>query len=222
MPRQIDVSNDSTEKRRLKQIELFRIGIVGNTPEKPPSARYLDWFHGQASHRRATDLHHQLGTNPWDAAPGDHTHSIDDFLDTEQDITYDVSGGALTTMPTFSGEPSEAFEAFYTRIGDVVHFTYKVSFDTITDFGAGQFYMTLPYPAKHPTIFAGGALHDESTDKIYSIFGVSDDDAGGLDTIRMWYTASNGQMEKFEEGSPLHLATADHFFISGTYIANVF
>lgn len=218
----VEVSRDSTERRRLKQIEMFRLGIVGNTPEKPPSSRYLDWFHGQASTRGPNDIHHRLGSNAWDAAPGDHTHSVDEFLDVEQDVSYDVTGGALTTQPTFSGDASEAFEAFYSRFGDIVVFTYKVNFDTITNFGTGQYYMSLPYPAKHPFICAGGALHDESTAKIYSIFGVADDDLGSLDTIRLWYTQSNGQMAEFEEGSPLNLDTADHLFISGTYLAETF
>jgi hypothetical protein len=69
-----DLDADENNKRRLKQISRFREGIVGSTPEKPPSSRYIDWFHGQASHRRPTDLHHQLGRNSWDSSPGDHKH----------------------------------------------------------------------------------------------------------------------------------------------------
>ena len=69
-----EVSDGSTERRRMKEIELFRTGVTGNTPEKPPSSRYLDWFHGQTSYRRPTDLHHMLGRNAWDASQGDHTH----------------------------------------------------------------------------------------------------------------------------------------------------
>jgi len=65
-----ELNADENNKRRLKQIARFREGIVGSTPEKPPSSRYIDWFHGQTSYRRPTDLHHQLGKNSWDAAPG--------------------------------------------------------------------------------------------------------------------------------------------------------
>jgi len=69
-----ELNADENNKRRIKQIARFREGIVGSTPEKPPSSRYLDWFHGQTSYRRPTDLHHQIGFNSWDASRGDHTH----------------------------------------------------------------------------------------------------------------------------------------------------
>jgi hypothetical protein len=65
---------DNTDKKKLEQVELFRRGIAGNTPEKPPASRYINWFHSQAPYRAPTDLHHQLGRNSWDAAAGDHTH----------------------------------------------------------------------------------------------------------------------------------------------------
>ena len=70
----VELAADANKKRREEQIERFRDGTAGSTPEKAPSSRYLNWFHGQTSYRRATDLHHQIGFNSWDAARGDHTH----------------------------------------------------------------------------------------------------------------------------------------------------
>lgn len=84
---------DNADRKRLEQIELFRRGIAGNTPEKPPASRYINWFHSQASYRAPTDLHHQLGKNPWDAAPGDHSHRVSELTDVE--ITTPASGQVL-------------------------------------------------------------------------------------------------------------------------------
>ena len=84
---------DNADRKRREQIELFRRGIAGNTPEKPPASRYINWFHSQASYRAPTDLHHQLGKNPWDAAPGDHSHKVSELTDVQ--ITTPSSGQIL-------------------------------------------------------------------------------------------------------------------------------
>jgi hypothetical protein len=84
---------DNTQKKKLEQVELFRQGIAGNTPEKPPASRYINWFHSQAPYRAPTDLHHQLGKNSWDAAPGNHTHELDELSDVT--ITTPTSGQLL-------------------------------------------------------------------------------------------------------------------------------
>jgi hypothetical protein len=84
---------DNTQKKKLEQVELFRQGIAGNTPEKPPASRYINWFHSQAPYRAPTDLHHQLGKNSWDAAPGNHTHELDELSDVA--ITTPTSGQVL-------------------------------------------------------------------------------------------------------------------------------
>jgi hypothetical protein len=84
---------DNTDKKKLEQVELFRRGIAGNTPEKPPASRYINWFHSQAPYRAPTDLHHQLGKNSWDAAPGNHSHDLDELSDVT--ITTPTSGQVL-------------------------------------------------------------------------------------------------------------------------------
>jgi hypothetical protein len=84
---------DNTDKKRLEKIELFRRGITGNTPEKPPASRYITWFHSQASYRSPTDLHHQIGKNAWDAAAGNHSHLLDEL--TNVNISSPGSGQVL-------------------------------------------------------------------------------------------------------------------------------
>lgn len=207
-------------KKQLQQIESFRRGTADSTPERPPASRYIDWFHSQTSFRRPTDLHHQIGTNAWDAAAGNHTHDLSDLITFKPDEQFAVEGGTDGTQPTFSGDPSAAFSAYYFQIGNLISFSYAVDFATITSFGSGQYYMTLPVPAAHSMIFSEGLLHDDSSGKFYPIWGVVDDDIDpAKDRIRLFFTGSNGQIDEFDDKNPITLDVADHFFISGTYIA---
>lgn len=71
----------SSQERMKEQTELFRQGIAGSTPERAPASKYLEWFHQQASHQSVNDLHHKIGTKPWDAAAGDHKHALGEISD---------------------------------------------------------------------------------------------------------------------------------------------
>lgn len=122
-----------------------------------------------------------------------------------------IEGGTSGTQPTFSGP---VFTATYTRFGDMIHFAYSVDFDNITSFGTGQYFMTLPYNARRPYTFNGGALYDDSGGTIYSIIGTV---AAGSNQMNLWYLKSNGETEPFEYNKPITLTTADNFDITGTY-----
>lgn len=73
---------NSSDERMKGQTELFRQGIAGSTPERAPASKYLEWFHQQAPHQSANDLHHKIGLKPWDAAAGDHKHALGELSDT--------------------------------------------------------------------------------------------------------------------------------------------
>ena len=209
--------NSETRAAQLKQIDEFRRGTAESTPEPPPAGRYVDWFHAQASYRRPTDLHHQLGTNSWDAAPGNHTHTIEEILDIERSVHITPEGGTTGTQPTFTGDAGDVFSGSYTRIGNLVHFAYMVDFDNITSFGTGQYTMELPYAAEHPYIFRDACLHDASASRQYQLSGHV---AEGETTVYLFTTDSHGNRVydfPFEQGEPVTLATADNFHIAGTY-----
>lgn len=209
--------NSETRAAQLKQIDEFRRGTAESTPEPPPAGRYVDWFHAQASYRRPTDLHHQLGTNSWDAAPGDHTHTIEEILDIERSVHITPEGGTTGTQPTFTGDAGDVFSGSYTRIGNLVHFAYMVDFDNITSFGTGQYTMELPYAAEHPYIFRDACLHDASASRQYQLSGHV---AEGETTVYLFTTDRAGNRIydfPFEQGEPVTLATADNFHIAGTY-----
>lgn len=126
-------------------------------------------------------------------------------------VAYEPEGGTDGTQPTFSGP---AIFGSFNRFGNMSHFAIQVDFDNITSFGTGQYYVTLPYPAKHRYTFANGHLLDVSSSKTYNLVGETAKDS---DVIKIYYIGSNGQMDPFTFNSPVTLTTADYFDISGTY-----
>lgn len=47
-------------------------GDINST--QPPSVKFIEWFHRNASVQRDADIHHQIGLNPGDVARGNHNH----------------------------------------------------------------------------------------------------------------------------------------------------
>ena len=131
--------------------------------------------------------------------------------------TYTVEGGTSGTQPAFTGEP---FSGHYVILGSTVFFDVQVDFATITNFGTGQYYVTLPFASKYGTDIGNGCLHDNDTGFQYHISGHVD---AGSDELHLFTTDLSGQRLRdypFEQGEPVTLATADNFHISGTYIVD--
>jgi hypothetical protein len=99
----------------------------------------------------------------------------------------------------------------------MVHFQIQVDMDNITNFGTGQYYVDLPFPAKYGHQFKEGCLHDISTGKQYAVGGHV---YAGQSQMGLTFTNSSGQDEDFDHNSPVTLSTADNFHVSGTYISN--
>jgi hypothetical protein len=131
------------------------------------------------------------------------------------EISFTVNGGSTGTQPTFSGSP--LFSGSYVIAGPLVYFDIQVDMDNITGFGTGQYYVDLPFTAKHSVQFKQACLHDISSGKQYALGGHV---AAGSSRVLLTYTNSNGQDDEFDHNSPVSLTTADNFHISGTYIAN--
>lgn len=126
-------------------------------------------------------------------------------------VAYQPSGGTSGTQPTWTGTP---ITGSFNRFGNMVHFNIQVDFETITSFGSGQYYVTLPYPARVRYTFAGGHLLDTSAGKTYNLVGEC---AADSDVVWLFAIGSNGQMDPFTYNSPANLDTTDYFDISGTY-----
>jgi hypothetical protein len=129
------------------------------------------------------------------------------------EISYAVQGGTDGTQPTFNGNP--LFDASYVLIDQLVYFRINVLMTNITNFGTGQYYMTLPFPTKHTMLTSDGHVHDTSTTRDYTMQGHA---FAGSDVLKLFYTSSNGQQDEFEHNKPFVLATADIFHIAGFYI----
>lgn len=136
-----------------------------------------------------------------------------------QETDYQVGGGTVQfngnapVQPQFNGTP--LFTASYIKAGNLVFFQIKVVMTNITNFGSGQYYMTLPFESKHDVFMRSGHLHDDSSNKNYAISGEILKDTN---MITLAYTASNGQDLPFTSTSPITLTTSDDFHIAGTYI----
>jgi hypothetical protein len=129
-------------------------------------------------------------------------------------VEYQPFGGTDGTQPTWTGTP---ITGSFNRFGNMVHFSIKVDFDTITNFGTGQYYLTLPYPARVAYQFRDGCLHDDSTGRDYHISGHVNEDS---DILELFTTDVTGQSVfdfPFTSSEPITLTTADLFHIAGTY-----
>jgi hypothetical protein len=131
-----------------------------------------------------------------------------------EETSFTVNGGTLGTQPTFDGAP--LFSGSYVKNGPLVHFQIQVDMDNITNFGTGQYYVDLPFPAKYGYQVREGCLHDISTDRQYAIGGHV---FAGQSRLNLFFTDTNGQDQEFDHNSPVTLAVADNFHISGTYIS---
>jgi hypothetical protein len=132
------------------------------------------------------------------------------------ETNFTVNGGTTGTQPTFTGAP--LFTGSYVKNGPLVHFEIQVDMNNITNFGTGQYYVDLPFPAKHAYKFRAGCLHDISTGRDYETGGHVN--AGALRVFLSTLDTQSGSVFDipFTSTNPVTLSTADNFHISGTYI----
>lgn len=127
---------------------------------------------------------------------------------------YQPGGGTSGTQPVF---PLSAIVGSYNRFGNMVHFSIRVTFTGITNFGTGQYYLTLPYAARVAYDFREGCLHDASASTQFQISGHVFAGSTTLQLSASDKVASGVQDIAFTSTFPVTLTTADSFHISGTY-----
>lgn len=137
---------------------------------------------------------------------------IDDGLVTSTIHSYNSvwSGTGLT----FTNTP---VTASYIKIGNLVTVQIDVLFTTVSNFGSGQYSLTLPFPSKYHTDVYGGSIHDVVNQGVdhYSIKGHL---APGSINMTIWNIGSSTKDEPFDYNSPFNLSTADKFHMSFSYI----
>ena len=138
------------------------------------------------------------------------------YMPSGTESVFNVIGGTLGTQPTFNGTP--LFSGSYIKIGSLVHFQIQVDMDNITNFGTGQYYVNLPFPAKYGYKFREGCLHDISATRDYEVGGHV---FAGQSQLRLTSTDTQSSAVfdiPFTYNNPVTLNIADNFHISGTYI----
>jgi hypothetical protein len=194
-------------------------GLFGNAGA---SAGAVNDFHANSDVDKSTiSQHHTLGIQPNQASPGDHNHDGRNSRRVQlknlegDDINYVPGGGTTGTELTFTGAP--LFTGSYTKWGNMCHFAFDVDMDNITNFGTGQYYMTLPFASKRNYQFADGCLHDISTGRDYPIMGHV---LAGSTQVYLKSIDAQGNTAynvPFTSTVPFTLETADNFHIAGTY-----
>jgi hypothetical protein len=112
---------------------------------------------------------------------------------------------------TFTGTPATGS---YMKVGKLVTFRFKVLCTTVTNFGSGQYSITLPFNVATNYQFNDGAIHRNSNDDHYYLKGHID--SGNVMTL--WTGASQSDTV-FDHNSPYSLTTLDYFYLTGTYEA---
>lgn len=126
-----------------------------------------------------------------------------------------------TYSPVWSGDgltyTNNPATGSYIKIGNWVIVQIDILFTNVTNFGTGQYSLTLPFASKYHTDVYGGSIHDitnQGTDH-YSLKGHL---VPSSTTFTIWDMASASKDEPFDHNSPFNLALADRFHMSFSYI----
>jgi hypothetical protein len=113
----------------------------------------------------------------------------------------------------FTGTPATGT---YIKIGNLVQVYLDVNFTNVTNFGSGQYSLTLPHPSKYHADVYGGSIHNTgSTTDHYSLKGHL---LPTSSTMTLWYISGSSQDQIFDHNSPINLVTTDKFHMSFSYI----
>lgn len=166
-----------------------------------------------------TAIHHTLGHGAFQASPGSHRH---DGTDSHKLRAGDLQTISATYQPTFTGTgltfTGTPATGIYIKIGTLVHFRIKVRCTTVTNFGTGQYHLTLPFEPVDDYVFRDGGFHDASTGHHHAI---SADAEANTTQISLWHPGSSAKDVAFDQNTPIVLHVADYFYISGTYETEV-
>jgi hypothetical protein len=114
---------------------------------------------------------------------------------------------------TFTGTPATGK---YIQIGKLVHFNISVSCANVSNFGTGQYHLTLPIASSGHYAFRDGGIHHPAQNYHFQLMADAEPNSTDLE---LYYTASNGLDGAVDHNSPHALSTSDFFYVTGTYIS---
>jgi hypothetical protein len=139
--------------------------------------------------------------------------SLNDYIDNRANsdvVSYTPiwSGTGLT----YSSNPATGS---YIKIGRLVHFTININCATVTNFGTGQYSVTLPFAPSVQYVFRDGQVYDDSAVQHYRILG---EGIPSSTNMLLWYGGTTNDLA-FKYNTPVNpLSVADDWYVSGTYI----
>jgi len=104
----------------------------------------------------------------------------------------------------------------YTRIGPLCYFHVYLDFSTCTDFGTGQYQISLPFPTNQTMTIRGGTLHQNTGNSLYHIAGITENDISNT-VHKLYYSGSTTDLN-WKYNTPVGATTVTTTFdISGIY-----
>jgi hypothetical protein len=130
-----------------------------------------------------------------------------------------ASPEAVSWTPTLTAtgftQSSNPATGDYFRVGKIAFVNLEVPFSATTDFGTGQYSITLPFEsAKHTDVFGGSIHNTGSPTQFYSIKGHLEP---GSNLMSIWYISGTSLDQEFNRSAPITLNNTDLFHMSFTY-----
>lgn len=133
-----------------------------------------------------------------------------------QDLTFPspVSWTPVLSANGFS-QTSNPATGTYLKYGKVVVVNLSVPFANVSNFGLGQYSLTLPFPAsQHADVVAGSIHNTGSPTYHYTLKGHLEP---GSSSMSLWYIGGASRDEVFDYNSPIILNTTDLFHMHFMY-----
>lgn len=140
--------------------------------------------------------------------------------------TLTVNGNAVVTQSSASFNPQftdasgttagATATGNYTLLDGLCYFRVYIDFATCTNFGTGQYQITLPFPSAQTMTQRGGTLHQTTGNSLYHIAGITENTTSNV-IHNLYYSGSTTDLA-WKYNTPVSATSVtSHFDISGIY-----
>lgn len=136
------------------------------------------------------------------------------------DATFPSPTNWTPVMNTVNGDFVQTLNpatGTYMKYGRMVVVNLFIPFSQTTNFGTGQYVVTLPFTATFHQDVVAGSLHNTNASAHYTVKGHLND---GSNEMTIWYISGTSKDEPFTATSPISVATDDLFHMSFIYETN--
>lgn len=127
-------------------------------------------------------------------------------------LTVNATWKSVNNDLTYTGNPATIT---YQRIGKMITANLNINCSTVTNFGTGQYYITVPagFPSIAKDLAATGYI--DKAGVIYTIFGTM---AAGATDMYLWHPTANGASDTVTYNKPVVLTTGSKIAVTGVAI----